>query len=77
MVERREPLVVQIADNLRERALSPMQSEVGHRVAQGMSNESIAKDLSISVTTVRDHLDRIYQKLNVYTRADLVKTLTE
>ena len=77
VVERREPLVVRIADNLRERALSPMQSEVGHRVAQGMSNESIAKDLSISVTTVRDHLDRIYQKLNVYTRADLVKTLTE
>jgi DNA-binding NarL/FixJ family response regulator len=46
------------------------------RVAGGMTNEGIARELSISVTTVRDHLAKVYVKLNIDSREELIKKLT-
>lgn len=49
--------------------LTPRQLEVLRLVAAGKSNRDIAADLVISVNTVSRHLDNIYAKLGVSTRA--------
>ncbi|MEU8268730.1 AAA family ATPase [Sphaerisporangium sp. NPDC049002] len=45
-------------------------------VLQGMSNLEVATILSISKRTVDTHLARIYRKLGIHTRAELVAILT-
>ena len=50
-------------NNLTERELN-----VIHYLAQGFTNEEIAKKLHISVHTVKAHLEAIYDKLNVTNR---------
>ena len=53
--------------NLTERELNVM-----HYLAQGLTNEEIAKLLHISVHTVKAHLEAIYDKLNVTNRVQAV-----
>ena len=48
--------------------LTPREIEVLQLVARGSSNRSIAKNLFISEKTVKNHLYRIFQKLNVEDR---------
>ncbi|MFZ5642262.1 MAG: response regulator [Bacillota bacterium] len=48
--------------------LTPREVEVLQLVARGSSNRSIAKKLFISEKTVKNHLYRIFQKLNVEDR---------
>ncbi|MFZ5631243.1 MAG: response regulator [Bacillota bacterium] len=48
--------------------LTPREIEVLQHVARGDSNRSIAKKLFISEKTVKNHLYRIFQKLNVEDR---------
>jgi diguanylate cyclase (GGDEF)-like protein len=50
--------------------LSEREIEVLRLVAEGKSNSQIAKDLFITVNTVRFHLANIYQKLNVSNRTE-------
>ncbi|MCL6477969.1 MAG: response regulator transcription factor [Peptococcaceae bacterium] len=51
-----------------EDQLTPREIEVLQHVARGDSNRSIAKKLFISEKTVKNHLYRIFQKLNVEDR---------
>jgi len=53
-------------DNL----LSDREIEVLHLVGQGKSNKEIAVDLNISVNTVKVHIGRIFQKINVTSRTE-------
>jgi DNA-binding NarL/FixJ family response regulator len=53
--------------------LSLREREVMQLVAEGKSSKEIAESLYISVFTVRRHRERIRQKLNLKTTADLVK----
>lgn len=53
-------------DNL----LSDREIEVLRLVGQGKSNKEIAIDLSISVNTVKVHIGRIFQKINVTSRTE-------
>lgn len=48
--------------------LTPREIEVLQHVARGDSNRSIAKKLFISEKTVKNHLYRVFQKLNVEDR---------
>lgn len=48
--------------------LTPREIEVLQLVARGSSNRAIAKNLFISEKTVKNHLYRIFQKLNVEDR---------
>jgi DNA-binding CsgD family transcriptional regulator len=73
--ELEEPLEIRAMRNLRSLPLSPQQSEVGLLVAVGQTNEHIAERLRIRSTTVRDHLNKIYLKLDVSRREDLIERL--
>jgi DNA-binding CsgD family transcriptional regulator len=51
--------------------LSAREIEVAALAAAGMANKEIAVRLSVSVRTVENHLQRVYEKLGVARRADL------
>jgi DNA-binding CsgD family transcriptional regulator len=49
--------------------LTPREADVLRLVARGRSNKEIAKRLIISPKTVDNHLQHIYEKIGVSTRA--------
>jgi two-component system nitrate/nitrite response regulator NarL len=53
-------------------ALSPREREIVELVLTGSRNQEIAAQLGITPGTVKVHLHRIYEKLGVGSRADLV-----
>ncbi|MFC0216573.1 LuxR C-terminal-related transcriptional regulator [Paenibacillus chartarius] len=57
--------------------LSARERQVAEQVARGLTNTEIAKRLFISPRTVTTHLERIYQKLQVTSRAALTRYVTE
>lgn len=52
--------------------LTDREREVIGLVATGLTNERIARHLHVSISTVKSHLERIYQKLGVDDRAAAV-----
>jgi two-component system nitrate/nitrite response regulator NarL len=52
--------------------LSPREREIVNLVAQGLPNKTIASVLEISPWTVATHLRRIFVKLGVSSRAEMV-----
>jgi DNA-binding CsgD family transcriptional regulator len=54
---------------------SPRELEIARLVAQGATNHAIARSLDISPWTVSTHLRRIFAKLGVGTRAEMVAQL--
>jgi LuxR family maltose regulon positive regulatory protein len=57
--------------------LSERELEVLRRVAAGYSNQEIAQDLVIAVSTVKKHIHNIYGKLDVGSRTQAVARATE
>jgi len=53
-------------------ALSEREQEVLQRLAAGMSNQAIADEFTVSVGTIKTHLNNIYGKLNVHSRTQAV-----
>jgi DNA-binding CsgD family transcriptional regulator len=51
--------------------LSEAERRVAVLAAEGHTNREIARKLYITISTVEQHLTRIYRKLNVNRRADL------
>lgn len=59
-------------------ALSPREREIVHLIARGLPNKTIATVLDISQWTVATHVRRIFTKLEVSSRAEMVaKALQE
>lgn len=56
----------------RELALSPKQVQIVRRVIQGMSDKRIALELNMSMATVRTHLSRLFAKLDIQNRNELI-----
>jgi DNA-binding NarL/FixJ family response regulator len=52
--------------------LSPKEQKVALLVCEGLNNIEISNSLNISVNTVKTHLKKIYEKLNVKDRLALV-----
>jgi DNA-binding NarL/FixJ family response regulator len=52
--------------------LTPREAEVMELLQRGKSNAEIANELHVSVETVRSHARRIYRKLGVKTRRELL-----
>lgn len=52
--------------------LTPREQEILKFIAKGLSNKETAKVLSVSVATVRTHLEHIYAKLDVTNRTEAV-----
>lgn len=74
-VQQQEPLVLVMMRNMHDAGLSAMQKNVCLLMAQNHSFESIAKQLHISHSTAKDYAARIYRKLNVHTRDELLHKL--
>jgi DNA-binding NarL/FixJ family response regulator len=59
------------AENLAERfGLTRREEEVALLLAQGKSNQTIARELDISAHTARHHTQRILSKLQVHSRGE-------
>jgi DNA-binding CsgD family transcriptional regulator len=56
-------------------SLSPRQQQIAGMVAAGRTNHAIARSLEISVWTVSTHLRRIFAKLSVSSRSEMVAHL--
>ncbi|MGO9844174.1 MAG: response regulator transcription factor, partial [Candidatus Acidiferrales bacterium] len=52
--------------------LTPRERDVARLVADGMRNQEIADKLNLSEHTVRNYLLRIYDKLGISSRVELV-----
>lgn len=59
-------------DGLEVKELSPRELEIVHLISKGLPNKAIASILEISPWTVATHLRRIYGKLGVNSRAEMV-----
>ena len=44
-------------------------------ISQGMTNKDIGNELSISLSTVKTHVNNIYKKLHVTSRTDMLNKL--
>lgn len=54
------------------RILTPREEQVVASVAEGLSNREIARELKLSEHTVKKYLFRIFEKLGISTRVELV-----
>jgi DNA-binding CsgD family transcriptional regulator len=61
----------------RQYEISPREREVIAEVCNGLSNQQIAEKLFISLQTVKDHTHRIYNKVDVPSRAQLIRMVQE
>jgi DNA-binding NarL/FixJ family response regulator len=57
--------------------LTPRETEVASLVAQGLTSAAIAEALFVSLRTVTSHLEHIYTKLGVGSRAALTRLVVE
>ena len=48
---------------------SPRQAEIVSMIAGGLEDKEIARELGLSVTTVRTHLQRLYRQIGVHNRS--------
>ena len=52
--------------------LSPRENEILQLLARGLLYKEIANQLTISTSTVRQHIHRIYEKLHVQNRTEAI-----
>jgi LuxR family maltose regulon positive regulatory protein len=53
-------------------SLSPRESDIIRLIAEGLSNKEIARNLAIGPETVKSYIKRIFIKLNVERRAQVI-----
>jgi DNA-binding CsgD family transcriptional regulator len=76
-VERREPKTLALMRSMWQLGLSNAQKEVCLALVEAHATEpQIAQRLGVQPSTVRDHLDKIYRKLDVHSRNELVEVLS-
>ncbi len=72
-----EPRAESLADRLLVRAhLSKQETFVARAVLDGKSNTAIAREMKLSVHTIRTYVERIYEKLDVANRYELMKLVS-
>ncbi len=59
-------------NSLKDEKLSQREEEILQQLSKGYSTKEIAEHLSVSVNTVRTHLQHIYEKLHVRSRTEAV-----
>jgi two-component system nitrate/nitrite response regulator NarL len=60
-----------------ERALTSRESEVLQRIGRGLSNKEIARELVLSVATVKHHVHNILEKLRLSRRAEAMRRVRD
>lgn len=58
------------AESLERYGLTRREIQVAHLLAEGRSNQAIARELSISAHTARHHTQRVLSKLEVHSRGE-------
>ena len=53
--------------------LTPQELQIALQVAEGKTNRDVAAALFLSPKTVEFHLTRVYRKLNIHSRAELIR----
>ena len=61
-----------LSNTIKEMNLSPREQEVLDLVTQGLNNKEIGQELYISGHTVKNHVTKIFQKLDVSDRAHAI-----
>jgi DNA-binding CsgD family transcriptional regulator len=74
-IQQQEPLALVMMRNMHVAGLSERQRQVCLLLAQNRSFALIASQLHISLSTAKDYADRIYRKLDVHTRDELLNKL--
>lgn len=57
--------------------LTKREEQVLHQLAKGLTNKEIANDLEITENTVKEHIKRLMQKMNVTTRTGLLSRILQ
>jgi DNA-binding NarL/FixJ family response regulator len=57
--------------------LTPRELDVLHAIMDGLTNKLIARQLDISLHTVKFHVESVFRKLGVRTRAEAVAKALE
>jgi len=70
-----EPSLYRVILECDELAFTARQTEVATLLLKGLSYESISEDMYLSLHTVNDHIKKIYQKLGIHNRSELLPTL--
>ena len=58
-------------------ALSSRHQEILRRLQEGLDNQSIARQMGLSVKTIENHLTRLYRQLNVQSRLEAANYVTQ
>jgi two-component system response regulator NreC len=66
-----------VASNAPRDILTPRETDVLCRLAQGYTNRQIAEELSLSVRTVEGHRANLTEKLGLHSRVELVRYARE
>jgi len=74
-ITHQEPLTLKVLRVLPNTQLSPTQREVVLLMVQGLSNDQIGEKLHIKLTTVKDHITKIFIKLDISRREELLPKL--
>ncbi|MGR8932270.1 MAG: helix-turn-helix domain-containing protein [Gammaproteobacteria bacterium] len=75
LIEHREPLVLKILRGMRNLPLSPAQRDVTLLLARGLAQDQICSRLHIKPTTLKDHIGKIYHKLDIRQRWEILPKL--
>ncbi|MGH3127689.1 MAG: response regulator transcription factor, partial [Gaiellaceae bacterium] len=57
--------------------LTPQELQIALQVAEGKTNKEVGAALFLSHKTVEFHLSRIYRKLDISSRAELIRRFVE
>jgi DNA-binding CsgD family transcriptional regulator len=57
--------------------LTPQELQVAHLVAEGKTNRDVAATLFVTPKTVEFHLTRVYRKLEIHSRSELVRRMAD
>jgi DNA-binding NarL/FixJ family response regulator len=63
---------IHVVDAIRSPLLTEREAQIVQLVAEGMPSKEIAAKLAVSAHTVKNHLFRIYEKLGVSNRSELI-----
>jgi DNA-binding CsgD family transcriptional regulator len=76
-VERADEELERVAPGRTDGELTATEGRVAAAVAGGMKNKEVARAMYLSVATVEAHLTRIYRKLGIRSRGELIRLMTE
>ncbi len=68
-------LTIQRVNQLSSHPITESEFKIINLIREGRSNQEIADQLYVSINTIKTHLKRIFEKVNVKSRAELIARL--